>query len=97
MGRTTALCLGLDGITLPASNAFWDMYTPPNHWRCRSRLRRGSEVKAAPETLPELKPEFEYNPAKAGSIYSPKHPYFDTLPDDIRDTILDLAAPSNGE
>lgn len=27
----------LDGITLPASDAFWKEYYPPNGWRCRCR------------------------------------------------------------
>lgn len=34
--RTTTLCRGLDGTTLPTDAAFWQQWTPPNHYGCRS-------------------------------------------------------------
>lgn len=34
--RTTKICRGLDGTTLPKENEFWRTYTPPLHWNCRS-------------------------------------------------------------
>jgi SPP1 gp7 family putative phage head morphogenesis protein len=30
----------LDGITLPASDRFWEQYTPPNGWRCRCGIKQ---------------------------------------------------------
>jgi len=38
-GRTTPLCNRLHGMVLPVDDPFWDVFTPPNHWRCRARKR----------------------------------------------------------
>lgn len=35
-GRTTEICNDLDGHVHPIDDAFWDKYTPPNHFNCRS-------------------------------------------------------------
>jgi hypothetical protein len=35
IGRRS-LCRGLDGTTLPTDAAFWQQWTPPNHYGCRS-------------------------------------------------------------
>jgi uncharacterized protein with gpF-like domain len=35
-GRTSKLCRGLDGTVLPAADPFWQQWTPPNHFNCRS-------------------------------------------------------------
>jgi hypothetical protein len=32
--RTTELCRGLDGTTLPTGDVFWKQWTPPNHYNC---------------------------------------------------------------
>jgi SPP1 gp7 family putative phage head morphogenesis protein len=37
-GRTTQLCRGLDGTTLPLGDPFFSQWTPPNHFNCRSLL-----------------------------------------------------------
>ncbi len=44
--RTTDICLELDGTILPADDAFWDMYYPPNHFNCRSLVIAISKAKA---------------------------------------------------
>ena len=36
--RTTPLCDGLDGTTLPATDPLWVDYWPPNHYQCRSEV-----------------------------------------------------------
>lgn len=36
--RTTDLCLKLDGTKRPKADPFWQQYTPPNHWGCRSTV-----------------------------------------------------------
>lgn len=73
--RTTDLCSGLDGIVMPLDDAFWGMYYPPNHFRCRARVttlsqremdRRGLKVADA-DTL-----------ANVGTVSSG----FDRLPTD---------------
>lgn len=77
--HTTQLCNHLDGVTLPANDKFWNKYTPPNHWNCRSTLRRGYEIKK-PAELPKIEDEFAFNPATSQQIFSDKHPYLDKFP-----------------
>lgn len=36
--RTTELCRGLDGTVLPLGDPFWQTWTPPSHWNCRSAV-----------------------------------------------------------
>lgn len=36
--RTTDVCEWCDGRTYPVDDPFWDVYTPPNHFNCRSLL-----------------------------------------------------------
>jgi len=36
--RTTDLCIDLDGTRRKKGDAFWDRYTPPNHYNCRSQI-----------------------------------------------------------
>lgn len=36
--RTTNLCRGLDGTVLPLADPFWQQWTPPNHFGCRSAV-----------------------------------------------------------
>ena len=88
-GLTTPLCTSLDGVTLPASNDFWDIYTPPNHWGCRSTIKRGQEI-SQPSSLPEIKNEFANNPSKKNQVFSDKHPYFENLTNEQKKEIEDL-------
>jgi len=36
--RTTQLCRGLDGTVLPLADPFWQLWSPPNHYGCRSAV-----------------------------------------------------------
>jgi SPP1 gp7 family putative phage head morphogenesis protein len=53
-GRTTELCRGLDGTTLPLADPFWSQWTPPNHFGCRSavvEVWKSSRLREPPATL----------------------------------------------
>jgi SPP1 gp7 family putative phage head morphogenesis protein len=79
-GNMTELCASLDGMVRPADDPFWDQYTPPNHWGCRSRIRRvfkdESRISNVPDDMPPQDPFFNHNPGKTGIIFPDKHPYF---------------------
>ncbi|MCP1225686.1 phage minor head protein [Sebaldella sp. S0638] len=42
-GRETDLCRQLDGKVYRLDSPFWEVYYPPNHFRCRSRVTALSE------------------------------------------------------
>lgn len=62
----------LNGIIAPIDSPFWDKYFPPNGWGCRCDAVQTAEPASTdiPDTLPEVKPEFEINVGKGGQIYS---------------------------
>ena len=71
--RTTPICRRLDGTRLPPDDPFWSIYTPPNHFRCRSTVRaifKGTEEarrvkERKPEELPELPEGFSASPVES--------------------------------
>jgi SPP1 gp7 family putative phage head morphogenesis protein len=79
-GNMTDLCRKLDGMALPVDDPFWDDYTPPNHWGCRSNIRRvrkdESKLSQVPKEMPDQDEVFQNNPGKTGIIFPDKHPYF---------------------
>lgn len=83
-GRTTELCLSLNGTVLPIDDPFWNIYYPPNHFNCRSGVRQlssGVITKNVPSA--DIPTMFQTNLAKEGLIYPPEHPYFIDLPHDV--------------
>lgn len=78
----------LDKITLPPSDPFWEMYTPPNGWNCRCnyvQVRRGKYERTDPAlamlrgnncTEAAKQQIFRFNPGKTLQLFPPKHPYF---------------------
>jgi len=71
---------GLEGVTKPIDDAFWDTWYPPNGWNCRcdvqqvpcSKVTEDSKI-VLPNDVPDM---FKTNTAKLGMIYPPKHPYW---------------------
>lgn len=71
----------LEGITLPASDSFWDSYYPPNGWRCRCTVTKvraakypatnSKEAMTAGKKATEGKyaEMFRFNPGKQRAAY----------------------------
>lgn len=85
--RTTQVCNRLNGITRPADDDFWNSFTPPNHWRCRSTIKAGNTQTEVPENLDKPDKMFNFNPAKTNSVFHPSHPYFEDLPKEVKQSI----------
>ncbi len=77
----------LDGITLPASDPFWDSYYPPNGWNCRctvAKVRRGKYTasdskeaigKGEEATAGKHQEMFRFHPGKQRAAYPAYNSY----------------------
>jgi SPP1 gp7 family putative phage head morphogenesis protein len=77
----------LNGIIRPVDDAFWQVYYPPNGWRCRCDVRQllgGTPTPAhtivTPDDVPEM---FKTNLAKDGLLFPKQHPYYKDCPNEI--------------
>lgn len=63
--RTTDLCNSLHGTKRPKDDPFWDQFTPPNHFSCRSAKVELFDDDTATD-VPDVKayPGFGFNPGK---------------------------------
>lgn len=61
--RTTELCQSLHGTKRPKDDPFWDQFTPPNHYNCRSAKVELFDDDTATD-VPDVKPTpgFGFNP-----------------------------------
>jgi uncharacterized protein with gpF-like domain len=78
----------LDWVVKKVDDPFWDIYTPPNGWRCRCKLEKlqSSGITSTNtiglnlhKSVPEI---FRFNAAKERTVVSQKHPYFKIAPKD---------------
>lgn len=84
--RTTQTCRDLNGVVKPVNDPFWNIYYPPNHWRCRSHVRDRYSGAPTPDhdiTYPDIPPMFQVNLAKERLVFPKGHPYFDGCPEQV--------------
>jgi SPP1 gp7 family putative phage head morphogenesis protein len=77
-GRVREEHKGLEGVVKPVNDTFWDVYYPPNGWRCRCYVRwvPDNTPVVEPSEIPEVKPIFRHNVGKTGKVFTEEHPYF---------------------
>lgn len=82
--RTSEQCRSFNKVTKPVDDPFWEMYYPPNHFRCRSTVRQKSggtitsnEAIIYPDNIPDM---FKVNLAKRNLAFPPDHPYYNEAP-----------------
>lgn len=75
----------LDGVTRKVDDPFWELYYPPNGWRCRCdviQLVSGRETPhdqlQTPDDVPAI---FKTNMAKNGQVFPKGHAYWDGVPE----------------
>ena len=81
-GEVCPICKPLDGLVLPAKDAFWKQRYPPNHFNCYCIVTQHEEdelprSKVIPDTLPLMQDTFKMNVGIDEYVFSPDHPYFD--------------------
>lgn len=81
----------LDGTVRPVKDSFWSTYYPPLSWNCRCTTK---SYEAGDKTIteimnkksvtpPKIDKMFAFNSGKKGIIFSPLHPYFTELPEEL--------------
>ncbi|HRO08581.1 MAG TPA: phage minor head protein [Saprospiraceae bacterium] len=84
----------LHDVARHIDDAFWDIYYPPNGWRCRCYVLQAKSdqgYRTEPDAYPDdksLPPVFRHNPAKSGKVWNNKHPYFQHIKPEIKKKIL---------
>ncbi len=66
----------LEGVTLRYDDPFWDVYYPPNGWRCRCSVQQVTGPQKSPDDTPEVPKAFRHNAGKTGQLYTRDHPYY---------------------
>lgn len=88
----------LDGTVRPVGDRFWNSYYPPLCYQCRCATKSYEEgQKEITEILsvemvnkssvhpPKIDRQFKFNSGKKGIIFSPYHPYFTDVPDNMKE------------
>jgi SPP1 gp7 family putative phage head morphogenesis protein len=76
-GRVRPEHVVLDKIIRSVDDPFWDMYYPPNGWRCRCLVRQTTDP--ANDIQPDgfvPDTEFNHNVGKTAQLWGKSHPYF---------------------
>lgn len=108
--NTSEICEPLDEICLPIVDPFWNIYYPPNHFRCRTTVLQLDEGDGSAQESPDSRVEkgtehadehmqdmFKMNCGKEGIVFSKEHPYFDVPAADRKFAMrnFDMPVPDN--
>ncbi|MEM7372808.1 MAG: phage minor head protein [Bacteroidota bacterium] len=66
----------LDGGTYPIDDDFWDVFYPPNGFRCRCDVIQVADGKIEVSSSPDIPKSFMQNVGKSNRIATEDHPYF---------------------
>ncbi len=67
----------LEGIIRPINDPFWDVYYPPNGWRCRCAVRQTDQPANNKKANITVDEGFKNNVGKTKQVFNQKkHPYF---------------------
>lgn len=80
-GHTTEICRNFNGVRLPITDKFWDLYYIPNHYGERSTIRQDVDNGKISDTGSIIYPDkipliFQVNLAKNKLVFPAGHPYY---------------------
>lgn len=96
--HTSDICRPLAGVSRPIDDPIWKTYYPPNHFGERTTVREKWHGVPTPDhgiTLPDIPKMFQVNLAERGLAFPPDHPYYQGLPDQVKQIATKLA--TNGK
>lgn len=78
------------GIIRPIDDPFWDENLPPSEWGCKCGWEVTDETETdIPDNLPDVNPEFAFNPGKTGQIFDLKETgYADNITAAVKDLLV---------
>lgn len=86
--NTSEICKSINGIVKPVDDAFWKVYAPANHYRCRCHLESlqlgGAVVSNTPKNLIKPSEAFAFNPGEKSQVFTKEHPYFADIPKEYK-------------
>lgn len=86
--RACPICMGYNGLILPATHGFIKTCGGPLHFRCSCGWHRINEGDITPDDkLPSIEPipkMFRTNLGEQGIIFPKNHPYFNDIPKDVK-------------
>lgn len=83
-GRTSDICNPLDGVTVSVDDPMLSYFFPPNHFNCRTtvkRLRRGTITDKY--ELPDIPEAFKNNVGATGEVFTKENPYIKNTPNNL--------------
>ncbi|WP_286767170.1 MULTISPECIES: minor capsid protein [Sphingobacterium] len=84
--RTTALCMSLSGVIKPVDDPFWMQFYPPNHYNCRSTVKKVRKGDITPDdqiVKPDIPDIFKVNLGERGLAFPEDHAYFMGTPKQV--------------
>lgn len=83
--QSSKTCPPLDGLIYPVDHEFWDQYYPPNHYNCRSTVRKLTTGPSNPAMKnADIPDQFRTNSAKSKEVFPKEHPYKKNTPEAVK-------------
>jgi len=85
-GRTSDICAPLDGVICTVDDPRLAYFFPPNHFNCRTtvrRLRRGVPTNTSAWEEIEIPEAFKNNTGKTGEVFTKENKYIAETPEEV--------------
>ena len=92
--RVCIVCEPLNGLKLRVDHPFWKANGVPRHFNCHCDIEQDdtgpeeTEQQMNKRKIPPPQPMFNSNPGITGVAFSDKHPYFESIPAEVRKKVF---------